>query len=276
MDSWKKTARNINIQNNILTAELKTRDGKFIKNKVKYTEGDMFHNINGYLHKIWIPPKIFQTHETIEKIKNNKKLSKCYESWKKCKDFEHIFFTSSDRENFMKKNFSDIYDAYDKLIMGVMKADLWRYCVIYHYGGIYTDSDNICHESPSFMLSNYYLNILQFKNKDHFPQHFFSAPKNSPILKKVIDKSVERIRNLKEFKGEHLVHYLTGPGVFTDAIDEWLLDNYYPITNNKIFYKSNLKLNIIPISFHDSKLTSLYSGQWEDGWTKERDKLLLD
>ena len=31
-----------------------------------------------------------------------------------------------------------------KLSLKVMKGDLWRYCVVYHYGGIYADADTIC------------------------------------------------------------------------------------------------------------------------------------
>ena len=34
----------------------------------------------------------------------------------------------------MKENFSgDVYNAYLKLPIAVMKADLFRYCVVYHY-----------------------------------------------------------------------------------------------------------------------------------------------
>ena len=38
----------------------------------------------------------------------------------------------------------------------------------------------------------------------------------------------------KVFKGEHLVHELTGPGVFTEGIELYLKNNNLPIYSNKI------------------------------------------
>lgn len=76
--------------------------------------------------------------------------------------------------------------------MPVMKADLWRYCVVYHYGGLYTDSDTVCLQNPSIFLKDSYLTTT-LEHDTHFCQWTFSAPPKSPILK--------RIRGLREFKG---------------------------------------------------------------------------
>ena len=41
---------------------------------------------------------------------------------------------------FIKNNFDlDILNAYDILKPGAFKADLWRCCILYIYGGIYLD-----------------------------------------------------------------------------------------------------------------------------------------
>ena len=144
---------------------------------------------------------------------------------------------------------------------------------------MYADADTICHQTPNLFLSNYYLNVIKYKKNScdslFFSQHLFSAPKNSPILKKIIDLSVERIKNTKEFKGEHLVHYLTGPTVFSDGIDHWLLDNKYTISNDKTKYITNIKINFIPETQHCKIVSHLWSGAWNDGWLKERDNKLL-
>jgi mannosyltransferase OCH1-like enzyme len=40
----------------------------------------------------------------------------------------------------MKEHFSGkVYEAYCKLPLVVMKADLWRYCILYKLGGVYLD-----------------------------------------------------------------------------------------------------------------------------------------
>lgn len=275
MDSWKQTARNINISHGVLEAELKTKNGKWIKNKIKYNEGDQFHNLDGYLIKIWIPPNIFQTHKSQEYISSNQKLKKAQESWKRHKSFNYKFYSDKEQDEFMKTHFADIYDAYSKLIMPVMKADLWRYCVIYHYGGIYTDSDTVCLTDPEIFLKNMYL-VTTLEHERDFCQWTFAAPKGSPILKSIIDKSVERIRSIKEFKGEHLIHWLTGPRLYTEVIMDWLFEHGYSTVSDKTRIKSNMKLYIFEmINFNNKIVKHLYSGGWDNGWLKERDDKLL-
>ena len=137
----------------------------------------------------------------------------------------------------MVENFSGkIYEAYKKLPLGVMKSDLWRYCIIYRYGGIYADTDTICKVDPNIFLTDALLTIVSENDGTHLCQWVFSAPAGSPILKTIIDLSVERILNIPEIKGEHIVHYLTGPKVFTDGIEKYLKENNLPTFDDKRNY----------------------------------------
>ena len=85
-----------------------------------------------------IPLKIFQTWNTknlpihmnnrVEQLKKNNPR------------FEHYLYDDNDCREFIKNNFdTDVLNAYDKLIPGAYKADLWRLCVLYIHGGIYMD-----------------------------------------------------------------------------------------------------------------------------------------
>lgn len=229
---------------------------------------------------ISIPKKIFQTHKSIEYIKSKPKVLSGIRSWKKwIPEFEYYFYTNEMCERFIFENFSqDIYEAYQKLPMAVMKADLWRYCVIYHYGGIYADADTICKVNPNMFINNKMLNIVA-ENDIHLCQWVFSAPPKSPILKKVIDLSVERILGCKEIKGEHIIHKLTGPGVFTDGIEKYLKEHGKPIFPKKYMYEKThgipeihfFKHNI----FHKLCVLHMFTGGDSDGWTHERKKLLM-
>jgi mannosyltransferase OCH1-like enzyme len=54
--------------------------------------------------------------------------------------FRHYLFDDNDCHEFIKKHFDNkVLNAYDRLIPGAYKADLWRYCVLYKLGGIYLD-----------------------------------------------------------------------------------------------------------------------------------------
>ena len=77
-------------------------------------------------------------------------------------------------DDFMKNNFDDkIYKAYSLLPMGVMKADLWRYCIIYKYGGIYSDTDTVCKINPNIFINNSFLTIAPEKGTNFFCQWKF-------------------------------------------------------------------------------------------------------
>ena len=55
-------------------------------------------------------------------------------------EFRYHLFDDTDCKNFIKENFGlKIYDAFENLIPGAYKADLWRYCILFKYGGIYID-----------------------------------------------------------------------------------------------------------------------------------------
>jgi hypothetical protein len=54
--------------------------------------------------------------------------------------YELFFFSDKDCEEFIKEEFGDYYlKLYNRLIPGAYKADLWRYLILFTYGGIYGD-----------------------------------------------------------------------------------------------------------------------------------------
>jgi mannosyltransferase OCH1-like enzyme len=226
-----------------------------------------------------IPKKIFQTHKSINYILSKPKIYTAINTWKKHKDFEYYFFTDELCEKFIKENFHEsVYQAYNRLPLAVMKADLWRYCVIYHYGGIYADTDTICKAHPNIFINHSLLTIVP-ENNTHLCQWIFSAPKGSPILKNIIDLSVKRILSIAEIKGEHIIHYLTGPGLFTDGIEEYLIKKNYPVfSSNRINYFNYPKpeLKVFNMNFfHKNLVIHLFTGQDSDGWCKERNEKLI-
>jgi mannosyltransferase OCH1-like enzyme len=85
-----------------------------------------------------IPLKIFQTWHT----KNlPPKISEAVNLIKTSNPrFEHHLYDDNDCREYIKENFpEDVLKAYNSLIPGAYKADLWRYCILYKEGGIYVD-----------------------------------------------------------------------------------------------------------------------------------------
>lgn len=64
----------------------------------------------------------------------------------------------ADCRAFLEKEYADepeILAAYDALVPGVCRTDLWSYCVLYKYGGIYLDPHFVC--TPGTRLSEVFL-----------------------------------------------------------------------------------------------------------------------
>jgi len=55
-------------------------------------------------------------------------------------EYEYRFYDDMDCREMIGNHFElDVQQAYDSLIPGAFRADLWRYCALYLYGGIYID-----------------------------------------------------------------------------------------------------------------------------------------
>ena len=52
----------------------------------------------------------------------------------------YLFHDAACREFIAQEYPPDVLMAYDRLIPTAFKADLWRYCVLYKYGGVYLDA----------------------------------------------------------------------------------------------------------------------------------------
>ena len=98
----------------------------------------IFNHNEGYEPGVEIPLNIYQTWKTKdlpEKMRENVDRLKL-----KNPDFEYHLFDDEDCRQFIQNNFEeDVLTAYDKIIPGAYKADLWRYCILYINGGVYLD-----------------------------------------------------------------------------------------------------------------------------------------
>ena len=111
-------------------------------------------------------------------------------------ELNYYLFDDNDCRNFIQRNFDkDVLFAYDNLIPGAYKADLWRYCILYQYGGIYIDIKFIPYDG--FKL----VNLL---NKEHWVidrdkkgiyNAFMVCKKNNQILSLAINQIVENVKN---------------------------------------------------------------------------------
>jgi mannosyltransferase OCH1-like enzyme len=195
--------------------------------------------------KYAIPKKIHYTFKTnilpqniVDVINHNKKI---------CRDFEFIFYDDNDIDNFIKTNFNSItYNAFkninDKL--GAMKADFFRYCVLYIIGGVYIDVKSkinfplkkIIHPKDVCILDIPRNSLERWRRySPTYEQWLLIFAPRHPYLLSMINLMVNYINNKYEPKingirmlnTKEKILNITGPDAFTRAI------NYYLISTKK-------------------------------------------
>lgn len=203
---------NDNKQAFITKNELSIHDGDIIsslvKSKIENSSRINRDNIKLSNNKTKIPKIIHQTFET-RCIPLN--IAMAAYSWiNRNPEYEYRYYDDHDRREFIRNYFNqDVLEAYDRLIPGAYKADLWRYCVIYIHGGVYIDIkmgalvplNKIIHEDVSLVLVNDTHDMTLYNA-------FFAAAPKHPAILKTIETVAHRINN--EEYGNHIL-YPTGP-----------------------------------------------------------------
>ena len=146
-----------------------------------------------YLTNNIIPLNIFQTWHTLKlppKMKENVELLKSQNP-----EFIHYLYDDAMCRKFIKENYSlNVLYAFDTLIPGAYKSDLWRLCILHKYGGIYLDIKYSCNEP--FKLIN--LCNKEYWVKDYnygvYQALMVNLP-NNRILMECINKIVYNVQH---------------------------------------------------------------------------------
>ena len=192
-----------------------------IFNKTNQKDFDFLIKNDQLFTESGLPKNIFQTWEDNDFPTG---MRKAMQSWQDLNpEWNYFFFTKEDRRAFIQAYFSkEILDAYDDLLPGAYQADLWRYCVLYRYGGIYIDTKFTLHEPIDVWLQSDTNCIFvkdKFKKRAHkayILQGFIVATAKHRVLKEAIDRSV---RNIKNHDYGLDVLSITGPGVMGESVN---------------------------------------------------------
>ena len=151
--------------------------------------------------------------------------------------YTYRLFDDNDMKEYIKINFDeDTNLAYSKLNVGAAKADFWRYLILYKEGGVYLDIDSILYNSLDKLIQNEDTSIIsRERNPDIFLQWCMIFEPMHPILKLTIDKCIYNILNETTTD----IMYLTGPRVYSEAINEFVL----PYVGDKAYYQNDNILN---------------------------------
>ena len=161
-------------------------------------------------------------------------------------EYKMILFDNNDIEEWIINTFKNdniMYITYKKLKVGAAKADFWRYLILYINGGIYLDIDSNIIQSLDLLINTNDEAIIS--RQQHGPNDFVQwclmfAPKH-PILLRTINLCIYNINN----KISHWLPTLTGPTVFTNAVNFVLKKKYNLETEISLFNFTDNDINNI-------------------------------
>lgn len=202
-----------------------------------------------------IPNVIYQTWHTNDLPPN---MQKCVDKLKReHPEYEYHLYDDTDCRNFIKDNFdSSILHAFDTLIPGAYKADLWRYCILYKKGGIYLDIKYQCENGFSFrqLEKNKEYFVLDrpgfWKQNKHGIYNAFMVckPGNKTLLNCIYKITENVYRRFYDFNQL----YPTGPGLLGELyfhkidtisqLKDFVMNYKYTNKNDLILYKTNIIL----------------------------------
>jgi mannosyltransferase OCH1-like enzyme len=164
-----------------------------------------------------------------------------------CNDFEFKFYDDDDVDNFIKSHFNiNVYNAFKSINdkFGAMKADFFRYCVLYIHGGVYIDIKSKINYPLNKIIRANDICILDIPRNNlerwrrysptyeqwlliFAPKHPYLHSMINLMIKYISKKYNPTIKGIRTLTTKEKILNVTGPDSFTKAI------NLYLILNNK-------------------------------------------
>jgi mannosyltransferase OCH1-like enzyme len=184
-----------------------------------------------------------------------------------CSYCKFIFYDDNDCDNFIKTKFDErIYNAYKNInnVYGAMKADFFRYCVLYKMGGIYLDIKSVINYPIFKLIKKNDACILDIPRNDKepyrantptyeqwllmfCPYHPYLLEMINTMVKYIENKYIPTLNNYKLNTKQKILH-ITGPDAFTKAINDYIKNNNQ-ILHRSIDYDKYFNINILGESY---------------------------
>lgn len=156
--------------------------------------------------------------------------------------YSYQLYDDQDCRKFLEEEFGVEYvEAFDDLVPGAFKCDLWRYAMLFIKGGVYLDIDLKELVPLNQIISDDDRLVTAVDRKlpgthgCELYQAFLAAEPRHPVIKLALEKSLKNVIARKEVYKQTLFD-ITGPTVLGRALNEYLgndqvqniLPGYYP------------------------------------------------
>ena len=252
------------------------------------------------IYNSMIPKKIFQTWKTptaFQYLKN---------SWiENNPDFEYHFSSDEDCRDFLRSFDKEVFETYEMIIPGAFKADLWRFSILYVFGGFYCDIDTFCLSS----IKNFVNEKTEFispidlnrrsKTGHNLFNSFIGVLPNSVIMQDCIDQIKYNVKHriteipaldfsscgvlgmaLNNFlKLERKSSFIGKEGIINDTVHllkfEKSIEYVKDVNGNILLQNKNGNKNIFETYKSECKKDGVVPWIYEKNWIKKKNVTLL-
>lgn len=155
-------------------------------------------------HSFEIPKVIISTYHTKEYIP-----SKVFDNINKyAVDYEYIIFDDNDIIEFLRKYYKpEVLETFNTLSMGAYKADLFRYCYLYEFGGIYLDIKTELIKDIDTIFNKKSINLYTVicNSKECIHQGIIATVPKNPIFIDLINHILISVKTPINIKNNYMI-----------------------------------------------------------------------
>ncbi|KAG7342747.1 glycosyltransferase sugar-binding protein containing DXD motif [Nitzschia inconspicua] len=137
------------------------------------------------------------------------------------------------------------------MVSGAAKADLWRYLILYRYGGIYADMDSapgdlfFTKDNSTTIISSDDDAFFEVERIGVLSQYFMAASPKHPIMFLAVQQVFARLMDTDSI-GHQYVPYVTGPGALKTAFIRFMGETSGGIVSSGIYTSpTNRSLTVV-------------------------------
>ena len=185
---------------------------------------------NDLYNSIMIPKIIWQTHETpYDELPELYKINS--QTYIDLEEWEYSYNSNADREAFIEEHFPEYLHLYRYMVPGMFRADLWRYLVLYKYGGFYVDMDSRLFYNEDYHFAKTIndphatFNTVSSEG-DIFNNWIILCSKENPIMKDIVETVTAKCQEFYDEPYKVFPHgrwlQATGPEIYSSVISRHL------------------------------------------------------
>ena len=225
------------------------------------------HHLPRIIHQVWVGNKPVPEFYT-----------KCQKTWKIFNtEYEHKMHTDKTAIDFVREHYPQYLSVYQDMAKPVERADMLRYLVVHHYGGVYADMDTSCLMpiDKLFTPEDKVVVAIEFEKPSgtQILQWAFAARPKQQVFLDIADEIVVRHNYLSSRKSsmpwvdiDTLTLWKTGPMLFT----EYMMKHYKKDPKSITIHEKCTfgAYDMTPMCLKKAYLVHHFDGSWKKHWNE--------